>query len=45
MWYIVNKPVYELINQPIYISNKHKKKLYKRVKRKVTVDDLYIMNK
>ena len=45
MWDIVNNRVYELTNQHIYISNKHKKKLYARVKRKVTVDDLCVMNK
>jgi len=45
MWDIVNNRVYELTNQHIYISNKHKKKLYARVKRKVTVDDLCMMNK
>lgn len=45
MWDIVNNRVYELTNQHIYISNKHKKKLYARVKRKVTADDLGMMNK
>jgi len=45
MWDIVNNRVYELTNQHIYISKKHKKKLYARVKRKVTVDDLCMMNK
>ena len=45
MWDIVNNRVYELTNRHIYISNKHKKKLYARVKRKVTADDLCIMNK
>jgi len=42
---MINNRVYELINQHIYILNKHKKKLYTRVKMKVTVRYLYKMNK
>jgi len=45
MWDIVNKRVYELKNEYIYISNKHKKKIYSRIKKKVTVEDLCCQNK
>jgi len=44
MWDIVNNRVYELKNEYIFVSNKHKKKLYSKIKKKVTIDDLYSLN-
>ena len=40
MWNIVNDRVYELTNKYIFISNKNKKKLYSKVKQKVSAEEL-----
>ena len=40
MWNIVNDRVYELTNKYIFISNKDKKKLYSKVKQKVSTEEL-----
>ena len=43
MWEIVNNRVYELTNEYIHVPQKHKKKLYSRIKKKVCVKDLIEM--
>ena len=40
MWNIINDRVYELTNKYIFISNKDKKKLYSKVKQKVSTEEL-----
>jgi len=43
MWDIVNNRVYELTNEYIHVPQKHKKKLYSRIKKKVCIKDLFEM--
>ena len=43
MWDIVNNRVYELTNEYIHVPQKHKKKIYSKIKKKVCIKDLFEM--
>ena len=43
MWDIVNDRVYELTNEYIHVPQKHKKKIYSKIKKKVCIKDLFEM--